>query len=319
MSTALSDIPELQYADLVAAARARLPSLCPEWTDHGPADLGITLIELFATIAEMQRYRTRRETAAMTRAFLELLAGSDIAGEPDLAVATRRALEQIWTPYRAVTPADYEDLAQTAWPLSEEAEPLGRAARLHRVRCLPERDLDGADPLALAPGHISLVVVPHRELADQAAVLEPLREFFEPRRLITTRHHVALARPLVVRVAATLYLDDDVLPATVHERAQAALAAWLDPRTGGPDGDGWPPGADVFLSDLYGLLDAVPGVDFVTDVAATTPQPGRALTAAGDLLVGLRVHPHELVQLDLAASKLRLFEPTGDSWKEVAP
>jgi hypothetical protein len=47
----LTDIPELQFDDLVAAARARLPSLCPAWTDHGPADLGVTLIELFAAIA----------------------------------------------------------------------------------------------------------------------------------------------------------------------------------------------------------------------------------------------------------------------------
>ena len=319
MSTPLTAIPELQFAELVAAARARLPSLCPAWTDHGPADLGVTLIELFAAISEMVRYRTRRETPAMTRAFLELLAGPEIASNPDLALATRLALAQIWTPYRAVTPEDYESLTRDAWPASPEAAPLAAAARIHAIRCLPERDVSAVDPLAVAPGHVSLVVVPEQELADPAALLAALTDFFEPRRLLTTRHHVAVPRVVDLRVAAAIYLDDDVAPAAVLARLTAALATWLDPRTGGHDGHGWPPGADVFVSDVYGLLDAVPGVDFVTDVAVTTPLPDRVLRGPNDAPVGVRVHPHELVRCTSAASELRLFEPTGDQWKEVQP
>lgn len=317
MSGALSQIPELSFDDLVADARARLPSLCPEWTDHGPADLGMTLIELFAWLAEMIRYRTRRETEAITRAFLELLAGPTVAATPDLAAATRLALAQIWEPYRAVTPEDYEDLARTAWPASPEAAPLGLAAALHRVRCLPERDLEGPDPLAPAPGHMSLVVLPRSGVAADAALCEPLRRFFEPRRLLATRHHVVGPRPLAVQVDASIYLDDDASPTTMLTRLQAALATWLDPYRGGVDGDGWPLGAEVFVSDLYGLLDAVDGVDFVTDVAVRTPAPDRALLGPDAALVGVRVHPHEQAALDLAAGKLRLFEPTGDGWKEV--
>jgi len=319
MSTALTDIPELQYDDLVAAARARLPSLCPAWTDHGPADLGITLIELFAAISEMLRYRTRRETAAMTRAFLELLAGPDVAATPDLAAATRLALAQIWTPYRAITPDDFESLTRDAWPASPEAAPLGPAARLHHARCLAERDVTAADPLAPAPGHISLVIVPDTDLPDPAELIAALTRFFEPRRLLTTRHHVALARPLAIRVAASVYLDDDVAPATVAARLTDALATWLDPRRGGPAQDGWPLGADVFVSDLYGLLDGVVGVDFVTDVAVTTPAPNRGLTGQGDTIVGVRLDPHELAAFDRAHTTLRLFEPTGDLWKEAKP
>lgn len=319
MSTALTDIPELQYDALVAAARARLPSLCPAWTDHGPADLGITLIELFAAIGEMLRYRTRRETPAITRAFLELLAGSDVASHPDLAVATRLALAQIWTPYRAVTPDDYVTLARDAWLASPEAAPLAHAARLHHVRCLPERDVTAVDPLAAAPGHVSLVVVPERALPEPAALLAALERFYEPRRLLTTRTHFAVPRPVPVRVSARVWLDDDVLPATVHARLVAALAALLDPRTGGPDGDGWPIGADVYVSDIYSLLDGVPGVDFVTDVAVQVALPDRTLPGPQGAPAGVRVHPHELAGLDLAGAELRLFEPTSDEWKEVLP
>lgn len=316
MSGALTEIPELRFQDLVAAARARLPALCPEWTDHGPADLGMTLIELFAWLTEMIRYRTRRETEATTRAFLELLAGPELAATPDLAAATRLALAQIWDPFRAVTPDDFEALAHTAWPASPEAAPLGLAALLHTARCLPERDLEGPDPLAHAPGHLSLVVLPRAEGPVDPALCAALWRFFEPRRLLTTRHHVVAPRPLELRVDAGIYIDDDVAPAAVRARLNEALGRWLDPRRGGPDGDGWPLGAEVFASDLYGLLDAVDGVDFVADLVVLAP--GRALPGPDGAPIGVRVHPHELVRLDLAGSRLRLFEPSGDNgWKAV--
>lgn len=317
MPTALSQIPELQFADLVAAARARLPSLCPEWTDHGPADLGMTLIELFAGLTEMIRYRTRRETEATTRAFLELLAGPELARDPDLAAATRLALAELWTPFRAVTPDDYEALARDAWPRSPEAAARERDPILHRVRCLPERDLEADDPLALAPGHVSLVVLPRDGQPVDAELCAALSNFFEPRRLLTTRHHVVGPRLVDVRVDARIYLDDAAAPLAVARRLRDALTRWLDPHRGGPDGDGWALGGEVFVSDLYAVLDGVDGVDFVADLITTSPQPGRALLGPDAAVIGVRVHPHELVRLDLTASQLRLFEPTGDAWKQV--
>jgi hypothetical protein len=314
MSGTLSQIPEARYDDLLAEARARLPALCPEWTDHGPADLGITLIELFAALVEMIRYRTRRETEAMTRAFLELLGGQDIAREPDLAAAMRLALAQVWTPYRAVTADDYEALTRDAWPASPEAAALAGKAGLRRVRCLAERDLEGGAPLALAPDHVTLVVLAE---PGNSGVFAPLRRFFEPRRILTTRLHVVPPAVVVVRVDADLYLDDDVVPGAARARIVAALVKWFDPYAGGVDGDGWPFGGEVFLSDLYALFDGVPGVDFVADVGVRTPVADRALTTGDGAQVGLRLDPHEQVGLDLAGSKLRLFEPTHEGWKEV--
>ena len=316
MSGTLSQIPELRYDDLVDEARARLPSLCPEWTDHGPADVGVTLIELFAALTEMVRYRTRRETEAMTRAFLELLAGPETARAPDLAAATRAALADVWTPYRAVTPDDYEALALGTWPESQEALALAGKAALRRVRCLADRDIAAAGE-APAPGHVTLVVLPD---PGNDGVFEPLRRFFEPRRILTTRLHVVAPSPVKILVDAAIYVDDDASPATVRARVEAALADWFDPYTGGVDGDGWPFGAEVFVSDLYALLDGVSGVDFVTDIGARSAAPPARTLAAGDgAAIGLRLAPHEQPAFTLAGSKLRVFEPTSEGWKEIAP
>jgi hypothetical protein len=57
------DIPDLddrRWADLVEDARALIPRVAPQWTDHNAHDPGITFIELFAWLAEMQLYQLNR-------------------------------------------------------------------------------------------------------------------------------------------------------------------------------------------------------------------------------------------------------------------
>ena len=50
-------LDDLTYADLVGQAVARIPAVAPGWTDHNPGDPGITLLELFAWLAEMLVYQ----------------------------------------------------------------------------------------------------------------------------------------------------------------------------------------------------------------------------------------------------------------------
>jgi hypothetical protein len=47
-------------ADLVQEARALIPRRAPAWTDHNVHDPGITFIELFAWLVEMQLYQLNR-------------------------------------------------------------------------------------------------------------------------------------------------------------------------------------------------------------------------------------------------------------------
>jgi predicted phage baseplate assembly protein len=57
------DVPNLddqRWTDLVADATALIPRYVPLWTDHNVHDPGITFIELFAWLAEMQLYQLNR-------------------------------------------------------------------------------------------------------------------------------------------------------------------------------------------------------------------------------------------------------------------
>jgi len=61
------------FEDLVKEAISRIPVYAPWWTDHNIHDPGITFIELFAWLTEMQIYRLNRINNKNYRKFLKLI------------------------------------------------------------------------------------------------------------------------------------------------------------------------------------------------------------------------------------------------------
>ncbi len=61
------------YADIVAEAMRLIPRYCPEWTDHNPADPGITVLELTAWMTELILYRLNRVPEKNYLAFLDMI------------------------------------------------------------------------------------------------------------------------------------------------------------------------------------------------------------------------------------------------------
>jgi hypothetical protein len=62
-----------RYSDLVDELVARIPVHTPEWTNFNAADPGITLVQLFAHVAESLIYRTNQIPARNRAKFLQLL------------------------------------------------------------------------------------------------------------------------------------------------------------------------------------------------------------------------------------------------------
>ena len=67
------DLDDRTWQDLVDQMRALIPRYAPGWTDHNPSDLGITLLELFAWLAEGVVYRLNQVPDKNYVAFLNLL------------------------------------------------------------------------------------------------------------------------------------------------------------------------------------------------------------------------------------------------------
>lgn len=73
MSLPIPNLDDKTFSDLVEEAKKWVPIYAPEWTDHNVHDPGITLIELFAWLAEMQLYRLNTITEKNKLKFLKLL------------------------------------------------------------------------------------------------------------------------------------------------------------------------------------------------------------------------------------------------------
>ncbi|MHC5054542.1 MAG: putative baseplate assembly protein [Planctomycetota bacterium] len=72
----LIPVPNLDDRDWQSirdAMVARIPELCPEWTDHNPSDPGITLIELFAVAFEELLFSLNRVLPKHLREYLNMI------------------------------------------------------------------------------------------------------------------------------------------------------------------------------------------------------------------------------------------------------
>src|SRR5215208_6014566 len=66
-------LDDRHFQDIVDEAKTRIPTYCPEWTDHNVSDPGVALIELFAWMTDLLLYRVNQVPDKMYTSFLELI------------------------------------------------------------------------------------------------------------------------------------------------------------------------------------------------------------------------------------------------------
>ncbi len=189
---------------------------------------------------------------------------------------------------RAVTESDFEFLARQALP-----------AAIGRVKTLQPRPAEAG---RVAPGQIYVLVVPRvmvpdyyiapDELELREADITRLSEYLDERRLLTTQVDVRPPAYRWVAVKAQLRASPGVPNDEVEAEVLSRLYRYLNPLTGGNDGNGWPFGRDLFVSDVYQSLQGVPNVQFVRNVevyeaSAGGPAEGKPLEALEVLTHGV--------------------------------
>jgi Baseplate J-like protein len=320
MPLQLPNLDDHTYEDLVAEALSLIPTFAPEWTNHNPSDPGITLIELFAYLTEILIYRLNCLNDDRTYAFLKLIDGpnykslQEIQDKGTLNWEIQKAVLSLRQSDRAVTGEDFEQLAQAA------------SAQVARARCIPRRDLESENPLAPGlerPGHVSVVIVPTKDPHSNENnpqptpdLIQTVRDYLEPRRLLTAQVHIVGPRYLTIGVRLTLVLKPDAVEADVRTRAIAALQKFFDPLIGGTDGRGWPFGRNVFVSEVYALLDNLPGVDYVTkrqeggdEIVAISSNAEDRKLITNKQLVGITLQLDELVDARINESDIAIAPP----------
>jgi Baseplate J-like protein len=159
---------------------------------------------------------------------------------------------------RALAPQDYETMAREA------------NASVAVARAVPCRDPGGRQ----SPGWVTLVIIPQSAEPrpwPSFGLREEVQKFTGARAAadLAAANHIYVTGPdyLPVDVEATLVPLDPAGAGAVEERTRHALETFLHPLRGGPNGRGWVPGRDVFLSDVASVLERVEGVDYVQELA----------------------------------------------------
>jgi predicted phage baseplate assembly protein len=203
-------------------------------------------------------------TAGTLTILKNTLAGVDTVTNPDAAVggvdaeglghARERASMEIRSRYRAVTAEDFEFMAGEASP------------RVARAVCIPPRD-GGAVPLHIVPRvYPADRQLRYDELVPDEALMTEVAEYLDERRLIGTTVQLLPCRfrglSVIVNLQASLIADT----ARVEEDVAHALYTYLNPLVGGNatgPGNGWTFGRALNQGELYGIVHAVDGVEFV--------------------------------------------------------
>lgn len=230
---------------------------------------------------------------------LEVLGNTDAAGGDNFFPADermKRGLDEFRDPTRLVSSADFSRVVLQDFNAFQRA--WNRAQGLPETTGLVQRAvalMNRKPPLTAgvtSAGHVTLLLLPNYDetafetasLAQKTtlvALTAPLQErlltFLEPRRLITTRLHVTSVdlEPISGQVVAVV--DRQRNTADMEQALLEALRRFLSLTRGYEDGRGWPLGRTLRRSQVFRVLEDVPGMDHVE---ALTLSPANA---AGDV------------------------------------
>ena len=157
--------------------------------------------------------------------------------------------------------ADQAPRVQVLGDLAQEASP-----RVARAACVPP---ENGGPVRV---HLLPQVDPaDRKLANEELVptddlFAEVAEYLDDRRLIGTTVELEPMKLRGMSVVVNLQAEPRTDLARIEEEVSYALYSYLNPLVGGRLeglGDGWELGRALNQGELYGIVHAVPGVDYV--------------------------------------------------------
>ena len=213
-----------------------------------------------------------------------------------------RSARELRAQLRAVTAEDYENLAK------------GASRSVARVKCNIPQSSGGRLP----PGMIEILVVPAvadslrtgnlSKLHVDEVLTKTIEDHLDSYRLLTTTLHIREPEYQGIKVEAEIVPSEYSLPETVIARVVDALNNFISPLPvannleqqddlTGFDWEGWPFGRDLYVAEIFSLIQRVPGVKHVLDVQLSK----RRVTPAGE-------HPLDSEEREEADKNLTLVK-----------
>ena len=223
-----------------------------------------------------------RSTVPYVRGVINLNPAAGGVDAESVTEAKTRGPLTLRTGQRAVTAGDFERLT------------LESSIEVARARCLPTTRGNGSVRLLVVP---RLRGEPAQHVLDDFALSAPLTDgiikYLDGHRLVGSAIEVSTPYYQGVSIATLLHSGPGRPPALVKQRALDALRRYINPLTGGPDGNGWPFDVDLNTAVVTQLLESVDGVERV-DEALLFEYDLRTRRRLGSAKDVLRLDDHSL-------------------------
>jgi hypothetical protein len=124
---------------------------------------------------------------------------------------------------------------------------------------------------------VTVIIVPAGERTEPLpteGLIRSVKDYLARYASSTIVEHIDVIGPTYVPIA----VEAAVVPANIEEakavekRVSENIAAFLHPVRGGPEGQGWEFGKDVYFSQVAALIQGTEGVDRVREVVLKTPE-----------------------------------------------
>jgi len=165
---------------------------------------------------------------------------------------TRRAPSILTSRDRAVTRRDFEIISREA------------SGEVARAACNGRMDEDGKVEVVILARRRDDEQVPDPFLA--AGLRDHVSHYLKRRCLINVDPVVRLAAFLPIDVSVTVRMRPNANIIQVREQAEAWVHGFLDPYSGGLDGEGWPFGGTLYAQDFARMVSEISEVRHVVDV-----------------------------------------------------
>ncbi|MDQ3986720.1 MAG: putative baseplate assembly protein [Actinomycetota bacterium] len=167
----------------------------------------------------------------------------------------RRGPMSLRTAQRAVTTQDFERLTVEASPL------------VARAKCVAPDDPKKPIRVLIVPRvKVAPDVLELDDLALPERLVEAVTGYLEERRLLTTTVEIGTPFYQGLTVVARMRGAPGADPEFLRDRLLTELYLYINPLTGGPQGNGWPFGREINVGEVFARLAGVEGVVGVEEV-----------------------------------------------------
>lgn len=249
------NLDDRTFDQFLAEGKSIISKQFPDWSEDNFSDPATIFTELFSFLMEVSLYQMNFISDQNLVNFSKLL-GVKVNNEDTLQDVLEKTYDHLNNKSRAMTLSEFEYHATNYFHPESRTYPVIRSKAELKRKCYK----------TLCEDFVEVTILPAEDsLISNDKLCEAVFMDVKKRSLITTRLKVSI--PIYQGVFIFLevspknnnYYNKDNIVNEVEEE----ILNFIDPFSGGYDGNGWEFGRALYASEVYSIINNISGVDYV--------------------------------------------------------